>query len=62
MTTATKRQNMIDALLQDDVRTIAEDLKHNDASYLMFLLEERKPYSLWTDAEITESFNILEQL
>lgn len=51
------RQEMTDALLQDDVRIIAVDLKYEDFSYLMFLLEERKPYSTWTDAEIKEAYD-----
>ena len=51
------RQGMIDALLQDDVRVITEDLKTNDATYLMFLLEGRKPYSEWTNSEVEESYN-----
>ena len=51
------RQGMIDALLLDDVHTISLDLKQGDFSYLMFLLEGRRPYSEWTNLEVEESYN-----
>ena len=54
------RQGMIDALLQDDVRIITEDLKDNDTNYLKFLLEGRRPYSEWTNSEVEESYNEME--
>jgi hypothetical protein len=60
--TSTKRQKMISALLLDDVRIIADDLKEGDSNYLKFLLSEREPYSKWTDTEVEESYNILQQL
>jgi hypothetical protein len=46
------RQEMIDALLQDDVRGVEDDFTH-----VWFLLEHRKPYSEWADAEIEEAYN-----
>jgi hypothetical protein len=58
--TPTERQGMIDAMLLDDVRSITEDLKHDDTTYLMFLLEERKPYSEWTNLEVEEAYNEME--
>jgi len=58
--TPIERQGMIDAMLLDDVRSITEDLKQNDTTYLMFLLEEREPYSKWTDLEVEEAYNEME--
>ena len=46
------RQGMIDALLVDDVRGVTDDF-----NYIWFLLEHRKPYCEWTDAEIEEAYN-----
>jgi hypothetical protein len=57
---AIDRQGMIDALLQDDVRIITEDLKNSDTNYLKFLLEGRKPYSEWTNLEVEEAYNEME--
>lgn len=58
--TPVERQGMIDALLLDDVRIITEDLKEGDDNYLMFLLEQRKPYSEWKDFEIEEAYHGLD--
>ena len=52
-----KRQGMIDALLFQDLKIILKDLKQKDTIYLLFLLEERKPYRQWTDAEIQGAYN-----
>jgi predicted cupin superfamily sugar epimerase len=46
------RQGMIDALLVDDVQGVTDDF-----TYIWFLLEHRKPYSQWTDAEIEEAYH-----
>lgn len=46
------REEMIEALLLDDLRGVADD-----PTYVMFLLKHRKPYCEWTDAEIEESCN-----
>jgi len=58
--TKIERQGMIDTLLLDDVRIITEDLKEGDSNYLMFLLEQRKPYSKWKDFEIEEAYHGLD--
>jgi hypothetical protein len=50
--TKIERQGMIDALLMDDTRDVTDDF-----NYIWFLLEHRKPYSEWTDAEIEEAYN-----
>jgi hypothetical protein len=50
--TKIERQGMIDALLLDDVRGVEDDI-----TYVMFLLEHRKPYCDWTDAEIEEAYD-----
>ena len=56
--TSIERQGMIDALLFDDVRIIKDDLIGNDdPNYLMFLLEQREPYSKWSDSEIEEAYH-----
>ena len=58
--TKIEREGMIAELLFDDVRIIKDDLIGNDdPNYLMFLLEERKPYSKWSDSEIEEAWHEL---
>lgn len=53
------RQQMINALVLDDVRIIKKDLIEDDPSYLIFLLTEREPYNTWSYKDIKDAYKNL---
>jgi hypothetical protein len=50
------RQEMIDKLVEDDIKFIKRSLQNGFTEYLAQILEHGVPYREWTDAQIETEF------
>jgi hypothetical protein len=51
------RENMVDSLIEDDIKKIMKDWKDGDAEYLYFILKTRDGYDNWTLRQIIDEYN-----
>lgn len=50
------RDDIINALVEDDIDTIKQGIYNNDTEYLENILRSGKPYDVWTDKELSDEY------
>ena len=50
------REDIINALVEDDIDTIRQGIHNNDTEYLDNILRHGKPYEVWTDKELVDEY------